>query len=570
MTDKDLIKNFRIALENQKKGNINKSIDLLKKNLDKTPNHFESNFLLGVLYIHKNNFNFAIKFLSKADSIKPNLPDIQNNLGRAYMRMGEFKIANKYFIKTVEINPKYYAAFNNLGLLNERLENFENAILYFKKAINVNPQEPVSYYNLANLFRKINDLDNAEKYYLLSIEKNSNFVDAFINLLDLYERTNRKDKLDEKLKLVEKKFINNSTINLIKGKNYYNNKKYQLSIETLKDISFDDKDLKKEMTRLLIIAKSYDKINNFEKAFIFFKKSNYVSKNNYKTYFNKENSLKIINDRITFFKNYNTKKTYINKEKTEPIFLVGFPRSGTTLLDTVLRSNNLIHVIEEKPIVQNWIKIIENDLGKNFEFFKNLNSVKIEKYKSIYFEQMKKYVTDDVKNKILIDKMPLNIIHLAEINNFFPNAKFIVALRHPCDCVLSCFMQSFEMNDAMSNFYNLKDTAVFYDKVMSLFQIYKTNIKFHSHVIKYEEVVYNFDKTIKNLCSFLNVKWSNKMKDFYKNSAKERLINTPSYDQVNQPIYNNSVYKWRNYQQEFTNLLPLISKWIKKYNYDLG
>ena len=60
------------------------------------------------------------------------------------------------------------------------------------------------------------------------------------------------------------------------------------------------------------------------------------------------------------------------------------------------------------------------------------------------------------------------------------------------------------------------------------------------------------------------------MKVFYKNSAKERLINTPSYDQVNQPIYNNSVYKWKNYQQEFTNLLPLISKWIKKYNYDLG
>ena len=100
--------------------------------------------------------------------------------------------------------------------------------------------------------------------------------------------------------------------------------------------------------------------------------------------------------------------------------------------------------------------------------------------------------------------MPLNIVHVGEIVKVFPKAKFILALRHPCDCVLSCFMQNFKLNDSMANFLSIEDTAKMYDLVMTLWKQYANSFSINYHYIKYEDVVMNFDKSINNLLNFLS------------------------------------------------------------------
>ena len=169
--------------------------------------------------------------------------------------------------------------------------------------------------------------------------------------------------------------------------------------------------------------------------------------------------------------------------------MIGFPRSGTTLLDTILRSHPMIDVIEEKSSVKKLVNSLSNLSNKSFEKIKVINEENIKEIRTTYFEDLFSYINQEDKQKIYIDKLPLNIVYIGEILRIFPHAKFIISLRHPCDCVLSCFMQNFKLNNSMSNFLNLKDTAVTYDLIMSLLKIYKSKFNFNFFEIKYEKLI---------------------------------------------------------------------------------
>tara|TARA_B100001939_G_C16416396_1_gene394594 strand:- start:5 stop:313 length:309 start_codon:yes stop_codon:yes gene_type:complete len=102
---------------------------------------------------------------------------------------------------------------------------------------------------------------------------------------------------------------------------------------------------------------------------------------------------------------------------------------------------------------------------------------------------------------------------------------------------------------------------------MSLWKNYNNVFKIDTHITKYEDVISNFEKTIRDLLKFLNVKWSDKVTEFHKTAKKRGIINTPSYNQVNQPIYTNSMYRWKNYEKEFAKSNISLENWIKEFNY---
>ena len=185
--------------------------------------------------------------------------------------------------------------------------------------------------------------------------------------------------------------------------------------------------------------------------------------------------------------------------------------------------------------------------------------------RNFYFEQRNKYSNDN--SQIIIDKMPLNIIYVGEIIRYFPKAKFILAIRHPNDCILSCFMQNFLLNHAMANFLNLYDSAKLYDLVMKLWEIYISKFSIDFHMIRYEDLISNFKGSVSNLLKFLDLSWSDQVSEFYKTSQKRGMIATPSYNQVNQPIYTKSIGRWKNYEKELIEGKEYLEEWISKYGY---
>ena len=171
------------------------------------------------------------------------------------------------------------------------------------------------------------------------------------------------------------------------------------------------------------------------------------------------------------------------------------------------------------------------------------------------------------QSKIYIDKFPLNIIYVGEIFRIFPKAKFIVSLRHPCDCVLSSFMQTFSINNAMANFLNLEDSAKLYDLVMKLWIQYTSIFPINYYEVRYENLVENLETTVKPLLKFLELPWHDSVLEFYKTAKKGPQIKTPSYDQVIKPIYSESVGNWKLYKKQITNIYPILKPWIKKFDY---
>ena len=186
-----------------------------------------------------------------------------------------------------------------------------------------------------------------------------------------------------------------------------------------------------------------------------------------------------------------------------------------------MRTHNSIEVIEEKLIVEELINSLKNEIGNDLSNLEKIDEDFYFKMRNIYFEKRNNYIKFD-KKKIYIDKLPLNLTFIGEIYRFFPNAKFILALRNPYDVVLSCFMQQFAPNDAMMNFTSLNDTSRFYDLLMNLYKEYKVLFKSNLYEIKYEQVVEDFDNSIKSLLKFLNLEWQEEIKKFLRNCKKKR------------------------------------------------
>ena len=236
-------------------------------------------------------------------------------------------------------------------------------------------------------------------------------------------------------------------------------------------------------------------------------------------------------------------------------------------MDTILRSHPLIEVAEEQLMVEQLINSLNQSTNGKLGNIKEIENEQVIKIRKTYFKSLESQIQNKNNTKLYIDKLPLNIIYVGEIIRIFPNAKFIVSLRHPCDCVLSCFMQDFELNDAMANFLNLNDAAHLYDVVMNLWSQYTSSFSINYHEVKYEKLIENFEPTIKSILNFLELSWDDAMLEYLRTAKKRGRIATPSYYQVTKPIYSYANGRWKRYKKQTSSIYPILESWIKKFNY---
>jgi hypothetical protein len=246
-----------------------------------------------------------------------------------------------------------------------------------------------------------------------------------------------------------------------------------------------------------------------------------------------------------------------------PVFLVGFPRSGTTLLDTLLMGHSGVHVLEEEPILQR----VGEALG-DFERLPALEQEEIERLRALYFAELDAF-DPDANGKTVIDKLPLNILGAPLIHRLFPEAKLILALRHPCDVVLSCFMQNFDLNDAMANFLDIGDAARLYDLVMTFWTRARALLPLDVHEVRYEALVEDKEREMRALVDFLGLPWEERLLDHEGTALRRGPIVTPSYAQVVQPIYRRAAGRWERYRDQLAPVLPLLAPWAEKMGYRL-
>ena len=536
-SDKNNYVLINLALIEKKLEKYSKAINLLQKSIQINPNVIEAHINLGNIFQLLNNHNKAIDYYKNALNINKNFEGIYFNLGNSYMSLEKFTEAATNYKKSIEINPKFYRSFNNLGLLERINENYEFAVDNYKKSISINPNYIHAHYNLMEILEKMHEHDRLK----LSINEAKNiFGDHPIVLM-----------FQSLILINSKKF--DEAISLLKS----------VKLQSYKGITYEQKARYYEL-----LGKSYDQKNKAKMAFKYFNLANKIDFNHPENKkFDKDNTLKQIRINRKYFNKKNIKTwKKITQKSNQPknYFLIGFPRSGTTLLDTILRTHSQIDLIEDKPIVPE-IKILFNKKMKGQ--YEQINKNDLEKIQNLYYDRINFYKKNKSSKKIIIDKMPNNSIEVGFLHRIFPRSKFIFSLRHPCDCVLSCFINRFKMNDAMLNFTTIQDSVNFYNQIMSLWKLYKSNLPIDYFEIKYENLVLDLKKNITPLLGFLELDWEDSLFDFNKTALSRKKINTPSYNQVTKPLYKQAINRWQRYDK-FLKIEKKLLKWINEFEYN--
>jgi hypothetical protein len=221
-----------------------------------------------------------------------------------------------------------------------------------------------------------------------------------------------------------------------------------------------------------------------------------------------------------------------------------------------------VEVLEEEPPLRH-----ANRALQDFAQLPVAKEQDVKTARDLYFDCAGKLTSLEPGN-LLIDKNPLAMNGVPLIKRIFPDARIILALRHPCDVVLSCFVTNFKLNDGMANFTRLETAAALYDLSFRYFERACELLQPEVHTFRYENLVQDRDAELRPLFRFLGLEWDDDALDHQVTARGRSHIKTASYAQVVEPIYQRSAGRWQNYRKHLEPIIPVLRPWIEKFGYE--
>ena len=482
---------------------ISKSKQLIKE----YPNYVVIYNLLGLAYQHTGNYLDSEKTLLEGLKLDPDNIPLMNNLAMTYKNFLNYKKAEEIYAKIVKKNDKYINAFVNLGNIKRDLNKFDEAIKLYNKALEIDDKNHVVLYSLALTYQGLGKFKKTIELANRALEIDPNFTQA-----------------DHLISQSFKYDIND---------NHY--------LETQKKINSPNFSDYQKIDLNFTLAKAEEDLGNIEGAYKYLKNGNSLRRKvlNYNIVKDKE----LFSNIKKIFKKFNFKK-FNNSKEDNIIFILGMPRSGTSLVEQIISSHSEVFGAGELPILSNIIKkrFIENDrlitekINQNFNELSTIESLKIDYLDYIrYFNFKEKYITD---------KAPLNFRWIGFIKILFPNAKIIHCSRDPKNNCLSMFKNLFE--GGLPFTYDENDIVQYYKLYEDLMKFW--NDRFGDTIlnIKYENMIKDNESEIKKIINFCNLDWEDNCLEFYNNKTP---IKTMSTAQARQPIYKSSVKSFDKYSK---------------------
>lgn len=251
------------------------------------------------------------------------------------------------------------------------------------------------------------------------------------------------------------------------------------------------------------------------------------------------------------------------------IFLIGYPRSGTTLVENILASLPGVAALEERPTLiaadQEFIAGNAEEIIAGIERFLRLDSAGLSRYRQAYWDK----VTSSGIAKgtpCFVDMDPLKATRLPFISRLFPQARILIMRRDPRDVVWSCFRTNFGMSSATLEYTTLQRAALHYDALMRLTELALERLPVKFHIIHYHRLVQDFDAETRAMCEFAGLEWTDAVRDFNRTAAR-RGVSTASVAQVTRGLYDGT-RQWERYAEYLRPIIPILQPWITKFGYD--
>ena len=551
-------------------GNLHQAAEAYRSALRIDPKHARSINMLSAIALKDGQPDQAVKFSRMAIQINPDNPGYYNNLGLALMERNQPEEAVAAFQKALQKKPDYFDALNNLGNALKRLGNVDEAIDCYRKALKMQPDDPDILNNLGSACKDQGNIDAAIEYYQRALEHNPSGLESYQNLARLFIKANRLAEARQTVKS-NVKLAGGNQAKLLLATIEFREGNYKIAGDTVEELCRSDLLPADQREAQFLAANISHKMGDYDAAFQKFNQANQGVQEQEKDEIQK----RIIQQSRDFSFNPRPLLAWISKESIAgwqkypendglpaPVFLVGFPRSGTTLLDQMLQSHSAILTLEEKNTLQQILKDFCHPKGR--DLFTQLNNKRIAEYRSGYWKLVARYLglPEIQEGKVIIDRNPFNTSYLGLICRFFPEARIIVALRDPRDVCLSCFMQDFTLNNAVCNFLSLKATARYYATTMDMLLHFRQLLPLTFHYVHYENLIADVEQEAKKIIHFLGLAWEDKILQYHE-TAKARYITTASHHQVVKPLYKSAVGRWRKYEQYLQPILPILEPYVE-------
>ena len=488
-----------------------KAEDAFKKVLIEDENNIDALRFMGILAFKSGNHDIAEAMLTKALKLDPTYTLVWANLAQVFSVTAQLNKAKKSFKNILNMEPKNGLIWAEYGTVLTKLANYKEGRDAYLKALEFKPDSPRVHLSLGHVYKTMGEIGNSVNSYKNTILQNNLSGEAYWSLANLKTYS----------------FSENEIIDMEK---------------TLKG---DMSDIERSQMHFAL-GKAYEVKKDFDNSFKNYYEGNKVKKGliKYSSDDTTENTKRILN----FFNQENIQNlSKSSSNNKDPIFVLGMPRSGSTLVDQIISSHSKVDGTQELPNIIKIAAELNNDSQNTYpEVLKELNDTKIS-------DLGKNYITETAWARenapFFVDKMPNNFIHIGLIKTILPNAKIIDTRRDPMDTCFSCFKQFFARGQLFT--YSLEDLGKYYTDYIRAMNHWHNIYGKDIFTVHYDNVVNETEETIRELIDYCNLPFEQECLEFYNSS---RPVKTPSAEQVRQPIYKSGLNYWKNYDK---HLLPL-------------
>ncbi len=471
---------------------------------------------LGIVKLRQKAYQEAVGLLSRALDIDPRHSDALNNLAAAFSAVREPGRAKAFLERLTRLKPfsaqAYVKAANNSLALNE----LERAIRYGRKAVKLAPQLPAARLSLADALEAGGRFKQAKFHYLTVLAREPDHLMALSKLLSL-----RGTHIDERHELRAQQLLKRCE---------------------LKDL---------DRTRMQLgLARYYDQRQQYQSAFEHLEAGNAVKfrRHPYDSKLFSEAVNRVID---SFPSEFFRSLPLLEVRSDRPVFIIGMPRSGTTLVEQILASHSRIAAGGELSTVTNIAARMSLTGAAYPARMRDLDATALGRMAKQYLEKLDTVSRDAA---LVTDKMPFNYLHLGLIAALFPDAKIIHCRRDALDTCLSCYFTAF--SEYLQFASQLDTLGRYYLDYRRLMKHWRAVLPMPMLEVEYEQLVSNTASVVRDLLRFCGVEWESGCMQFH---LIARGVRTPSRWQVRQPIYGSSVGRWRNYETQLRPLLEILS-----------
>jgi tetratricopeptide (TPR) repeat protein len=512
-------------------------------------------------WISDGKYDEAEKICRRVLQKAPNNVDAMRLLAQLATRLQRTADAERYLRKTIEIAPDFTGAIADLGSLLEEDDRYEEAIACFEKAIELEPDNPIFYDRLGYILAPAAQTYAAIDAHRKAIELNPNFAASWLGLGHTLKTVGQQNEAIE----AYRKCI---SLRPDYGVTYWslaNLKTYRFSDEDIAEmesrISSDKVTGESEINFHFSLAKAYEDRKDYANAWHHYKEGN--SKRRMQETYDPVDT-EVFNDRIitVFNRELLEGNTGLGNPDPSPIFIVGLPRSGSTLIEQILASHSSVEGTSELPYMFRVSKSLNRNRANGINFPEAVGELGEKHLKAMgqdYIDSCRMHRTEGRPH--FIDKNPNNFTNIGFIHMVLPNAKIIDARRHPMDACFSCYRQLFAKGQPFT--YDLTDIGEYYLQYQRMMDHWHDVLPGRVLTVQYEEVVSDFENQVRRLLDYCELPWEDSCLRYY---DTDRPIRTASSEQVRQPIYTESLHRWRNYEQYLDELKTTLEPIMEHYN----